>query len=177
MTHDSIGLGEDGPTHQPVEHLAALRAMPNVNILRPADATETLESWEIALKETDKPSILVLTRQGLTPFRTNYEAENKTAKGAYIVKGEADNKKTDIVLIATGSEVEISVQAAEELGKHGVKARVVSAPSLEKFEDMGEKYITEIIGDDSIPKIAIEAGVKFGWERYILSISESLQKI
>jgi transketolase len=164
MTHDSIGLGEDGPTHQPVEHLASLRAMPNINIFRPADATETLECWDIALRETNKPSILVLTRQGLTPFRTKYIQDNKCEKGAYLVN---DITNPDIVIIATGSEVEISMQAADELIKQGIAARVISAPSLEKFEEQGEDYINSLLGDDNLPKIAVEAGVKLGWEKYI----------
>jgi transketolase len=164
MTHDSIGLGEDGPTHQPVEHLAALRCMPNVNVFRPADATETLECWELALKETKKPSILVLTRQGLTPFRTEYVKQNKCELGAYAVNNVPN---PDVVILSTGSEVEISIKAADELKKSDIKARVISIPSIEKFEEQGEEYIENLIGKASIPKIAVEAGVKQGWEKYI----------
>ncbi len=164
MTHDSIGLGEDGPTHQPVEHLASLRAMPNLNVFRPADATETLECWELALKETSKPSILVLTRQGLTPFRTEYIEENKCGRGGYPVN---DAPKPDIVILATGSEVEISSKAASELKKSNIQARVVTIPSVEKLEEQSEEYIENLIGDASVPKIAVEAGVRHGWEKYI----------
>lgn len=164
MTHDSIGLGEDGPTHQPVEHLAALRCMPNINVFRPADATETLECWELALKETETPSVLVLTRQGLTPFRTEYVEENKCSKGAYPLN---DVQNPDIVILASGSEVEISSNAAKTLELDGINARVLSVSSFEKFEAQGEDYIKSLLGDDSVPKIAVEAAAKFGWERYI----------
>lgn len=164
MTHDSIGLGEDGPTHQPVEHLASLRAMPNINVLRPADSVETIECWEIALREKETPSVLVLTRQGLEPARKDYEEDNKCAKGGYVVYG---SENQDITLLASGSEVSLCISTAKELESQGIKAKVVSLPSFEKFEAQGERYIEETIGSPDIPKIAVEAASKFGWEKYI----------
>lgn len=128
MTHDSIGLGEDGPTHQPVEQVASLRAMPNVNVFRPADAVETAEAWELAVLSDNTPSILALSRQGLPTVRKEHSEENKTAKGAYVLR-DSDGDR-DVTLIATGSEVEIALNAAEILADEGVKAAVVSAPCL-----------------------------------------------
>src|SRR5690606_35932002 len=126
MTHDSIGLGEDGPTHQPIEHLASLRAMPNLNVLRPADGVETAECWEIAVRPGDTPSILALTRQGVANLRTTHTGENLCAKGAYVLR-ETPGKR-DITLLATGSEVGLAVDAAEALAEQGVQAAVVSMP-------------------------------------------------
>ncbi len=163
MTHDSIGLGEDGPTHQPIEHLAALRAMPNVHVLRPADATETLECWEIALKTSTTPSVLVLSRQGVPSVRSSYDAENKCAKGAYLLR-ESDN--ATVTLIATGTELELALQAAEELHEKGIAADVVSMPSMELFNAESAAYQDKVLKPHT-HKIAIEAGAQLGWERYI----------
>jgi transketolase len=162
MTHDSIGLGEDGPTHQPVEHLAALRAMPNLNVFRPADAVECAECWEVALTSSDTPSILVLTRQGLPTVRTENVSDNLCAKGAYVLQ-EADGER-DVTLLATGSEIEIAINAAEALGKDGTKAAVVSMPCWEAFEAQDESYRSEVMG--SAPRVAVEAACGFGWDKW-----------
>ncbi len=162
MTHDSIGLGEDGPTHQPVEHLASLRAMPNLNVLRPADAVECAECWEIALTNPKTPSILVLTRQGLATQRTANDTDNLCAKGAYVLR-EADGAR-DVTLLATGSEIEIAVNAAEALGKDGIKAAVVSMPCWELFERQDESYRAKVLGE--APRVAVEAAVGFGWDKW-----------
>jgi transketolase len=162
MTHDSIGLGEDGPTHQPVEHLAALRAMPNLNVFRPADAVECAECWEIALTSPGTPSILVLTRQGLPTLRTENNTDNLCAKGAYVVQ-EADGDR-DVTLLATGSEIEIAVNAAEALGKEGIKAAVVSMPCWELFEAQDEDYRAQVLG--SAPRVGVEAACGFGWDKW-----------
>ena len=164
MTHDSIGLGEDGPTHQPVEHLAALRAIPNLLVLRPADAVETAECWDIALKEKTRPAVMALTRQGLPTLRTEHTPENRTARGAYVLaesEGEAR-----VTLLATGSEVNIAMQARVLLQAQGVAARVVSMPSWELFEEQPASYRETVLGKGTL-KAAIEAALPFGWERYI----------
>jgi transketolase len=163
MTHDSIGLGEDGPTHQPIEHLASLRAIPNLNVFRPADAIETAECWALALSATETPSILALTRQAVpTRLRANVGEENLSAKGAYTVIGEA---KRDVTLIATGSEVGLAVEAAAMLAKDGIKATVVSMPSFELFRRQPEAYRMEVLG--SAPRLAIEAAVAQGWHEWL----------
>ncbi|PCI01957.1 MAG: transketolase [Alphaproteobacteria bacterium] len=164
MTHDSIGLGEDGPTHQPVEHLASLRAMPNLYVFRPCDQTETAECWEMAVNIDDAPSILSLTRQGLEPQRTTYVEDNLSALGAYILD-DCDGEP-DITLFATGSEVEIAAAAKAELDAQGKKVRLVSCPCLELFWDQEGEYIQSLICNNS-RKIAIEAGVRQGWDRII----------
>jgi transketolase len=163
MTHDSIGLGEDGPTHQPVEHLASLRAMPNLLVLRPSDAIETAECWEIALGATTKPSVLALTRQAVpTMLRSKLSSDNLSAKGAYVVSG---GEKRDVTLIATGSEVGLAAEAAGELAKQGISAAVVSMPSFELFRNQPEAYRMEVLG--SAPRIAIEAAVAQGWHEWL----------
>jgi len=164
MTHDSIGLGEDGPTHQPVEHLAALRAMPNLNVFRPADIVETAECWELALKETCTPSILALTRQNLPQLRLGAQSENKSARGAYELV--AANGDAQVSIFATGSEVEIAVAAQKALSENGVKTRVVSVPSFELFARQNEAYRASIIGHAKV-KIGIEAAVRQGWDTLI----------
>ena len=164
MTHDSIGLGEDGPTHQPVEHLAALRAMPNLNVFRPADVVETAECWEIALKETCTPSILALTRQNLPQLRLGAQPENKSARGAYELV--AAGGEAQVSIFATGSEVEIAVAAQKALADKGVKARVVSVPSFEMFARQDESYRASVIGNAKI-KVGIEAAVRQGWDTLI----------
>ena len=163
MTHDSIGLGEDGPTHQPVEHLAALRAIPNLNVLRPADSVECAECWEIALESADRPSVLVLSRQGLPLLRSENTADNLSRNGAYILR-DVDGTR-DITLIATGSEVELAVSAAEQLASENVKAAVVSMPSWELFERLDLAERTRILG--TAPRIGIEAAVEQGWCKWL----------
>lgn len=164
LTHDSIGLGEDGPTHQPVEHLAMLRATPNINVFRPADIIETAECWELALAEKSTPSVLALSRQALPMLRTTDTQENLSARGAYILR-EAKGPR-DITLLATGSEVEIAVQAADKLrAENGVEAAVISMPSWEKFETQTDAYQRRILG--GAPRIAIEAAGRLGWDRWI----------
>jgi transketolase len=164
FTHDSIGVGEDGPTHQPVEHLASLRAMPNLLVLRPADALEVAECWEIALDATGSPSVLALTRDGVAKFRT--EADGKTnlsARGAYLAANAP--AKRDVTLIATGSEVGIALDAAAALAKAGIHAAVVSMPSFELFRKQPAAYQADVLG--IAPRIAIEAGVVMGWHEWL----------
>ncbi|WP_298359241.1 transketolase [Rhodoblastus sp.] len=163
LTHDSIGLGEDGPTHQPVEILPSLRALPNMLVFRPCDAVETSESWAAALAEKSTPSSLALSRQALTPLRTEASGENLTAKGAYVLR-EADGKR-DVTLLATGSEVEIAVAAAHELAMEGIKAAVVSMPCWELFERQSEDYQRQVLG--TAPRVGVEAALRFGWDRWL----------
>ncbi|MDR3474483.1 MAG: transketolase C-terminal domain-containing protein, partial [Devosia sp.] len=163
MTHDSIGLGEDGPTHQPVEHLSSLRTIPDLLILRPADATETLECWQIAIETKDHPSVLALSRQGLPALRTEYVKENLSAKGAYVIAGDKD---ADIVIFGTGSEVAIAVDAQKALAAEGIAAKVVSVPSMELFFRQSEAYRAEVIGKPRA-RVAIEAGVEMSWCRFL----------
>jgi transketolase len=163
FTHDSIGLGEDGPTHQPVEHLATLRALPNLLTFRPADAVETAEAWAAALAEKATPSALALTRQALPALRTEASDENLTAKGAYVLR-ETDGER-DVTLLATGSEVEIAVAAADLLAAQGVKAAVVSMPCWELFERQGEPYRRAVLG--TAPRVGVEAALRFGWDRWL----------
>ena len=163
MTHDSIGLGEDGPTHQPVEHLAALRAIPNLLVLRPADAVETLECWQIALESTDRPAILALSRQNLPTLRMDYVKENLSAKGAYKIAGD---DKADAVIFATGSEVAIAVEALALLKDKGISAKVVSVPSLEIFDAQEDAYKLGVIGTPKA-RVAIEAGIGLSWAKLL----------
>ena len=163
LTHDSIGLGEDGPTHQPVEHLAALRAIPNLLVLRPADAQETLAAWEVALAETNRPSVLALSRQNLAFLPRVAPEQIGTAKGGYCVT-EAKGGKRDLTLLATGSEVELAVKAQLELEKIGIATAVVSIPSFELFRAQPESYRAEVLG--TAPRIAIEAGIRQGWDEW-----------
>ena len=165
MTHDSIGLGEDGPTHQPVEQIASLRAMPNMRVFRPADAVETAEAWQLALERLDGPTVLALSRQNLAQLRTDATAKNKLATGAYELFA-AEGGKAQVSLFASGSEVEIAVNARKLLGEKGVRARVVSVPSLELLLAQDEATQAAIIGTAPI-KIAVEAGVRFGWDAVI----------
>ena len=168
MTHDSIGLGEDGPTHQPVEHLAALRAMPNLLVFRPGDAVETAECWETALRYPETPSVLALTRQGLPQLRLEHTDETLAAKGAYILR-EAAGGSPRVILIATGSEVALAVAAREALEADGIPARVVSMPCQELFAIQPQDYIDAVLGKDfaTVKRVAIEAAVSLGWERYV----------
>jgi len=173
MTHDSIGLGEDGPTHQPVEHLASLRSIPNLNVFRPCDIIETIECWEIALKSKNKPSIICLSRQNLPLIRKEKSSTNRSRKGAYIVK-EFNNKKK-VILMATGSEVQIALKAGEILEKKGIGTRVISLPSWELFEEQDEKYKKKILPKGTI-RIAIEAGVQLGWDKWLYKNSGNQSK-
>ena len=167
LTHDSIGLGEDGPTHQPVEHLASLRAMPNVLTMRPADATETLECWQIALEQKSTPSALALTRQGLPTVRESYTEKNLSARGAYeIASSSGKGGKADVTLLATGSEVHIAIEARQELEEQGITTRVISMPCFELFDCQDESYQSDILGDSPV-RIAVEAAVRLGWDRYL----------
>jgi len=165
MTHDSIGLGEDGPTHQPVEHMASLRAIPNLMTFRPGDVTETMECWQLALKQAARPSVLALTRQGLEPFRTQFEDQNLCARGAYVLDGDAKDA-ADATIFASGSEVAIALGAAALLREAGRSARVVSVPCFELFEEQSDEYKAELLGDSPV-KIAVEAGIRMGWDRFI----------
>lgn len=164
MTHDSIGLGEDGPTHQPVEHLAALRAIPNHLVFRPADATETAECWQVALESHKAPSTLALTRQKLTPVRTEFEEENLSARGAYELLPASD--AAQVTIFASGSEVEIAVKARAMLEERGHPTRVVSVPCFELFDQQDRDYQEAILGNAPV-RIAIEAGIRQGWDRFI----------
>ncbi len=162
MTHDSIGLGEDGPTHQPIEHLAMLRATPNLNVFRPADGIETAECWELAIAAKKTPSILALSRQAVPNLRSD-GPENQSAKGAYVVK--ASEGARDVTLIATGSEVGVAIEAAAALAKNGVSAAVVSMPSFELFRAQPESYRNSVLGE--APRVAIEAGVAQSWYEWL----------
>lgn len=167
FTHDSIGLGEDGPTHQPVEHLASLRATPNVHVYRPADANETAYCWKCAMERDNGPSLLILTRQNLpTLDRSVYTNASETQKGAYIIKKESSDTP-DLILIATGSEVQYALEAAGQLDNDSVSVRVVSMPSWELFEEQSADYRQEILPKEITNRISIEAGSTFGWQKWI----------
>ena len=166
MTHDSIGLGEDGPTHQPVEHLAISRATPNTLVFRPADSIETAEAWELALHSKNAPSVIALTRQGLPTVRTKHKSANLTSKGAYIL-AESQGKR-QVILIASGSEVSLAVTARKILQDEGIGTRVVSMPCMELFEKQDEKYRKRILPGGRHVRIAIEAGVKDSWDKWLL---------
>jgi transketolase len=163
MTHDSIGLGEDGPTHQPVEHLAALRAIPNLLVFRPADAMEAAECWEIALERFKQPSVLALSRQGLPALRTEYSKDNLCLRGAYSIWGDKD---ADVVIFGTGSETQLAVEAAKELTDEGISARAVSVPSMELFEAQSDDYKRTVFGKAKA-RVAIEAGIEMGWSKFL----------
>ncbi|HHE55780.1 MAG TPA: transketolase, partial [Caldithrix abyssi] len=165
FTHDSIGVGEDGPTHQPVEHLAALRATPNVEVFRPADANEVVWGWHLALTQKDRPTALVLTRQNLpTIDRSKYATAKEALKGGYIL-ADAENEP-QVILIATGSEVHLCLQAYEQLTSEGVQVRVVSMPSTTLFERQSEEYREKVLPSSIKKRIVVEAGSSWGWERY-----------
>jgi len=163
MTHDSIGLGEDGPTHQPVEHLASLRAIPNLLVFRPGDAVETVEAWDCALQAQASPSVLCMSRQALPAFRENIGNINLVASGAYVVV-EPEGRR-DVTLIATGSEVSIALEAAKRLAKDGVRAAVVSAPCFDLFRQQPREYREEVLG--RVPRIGVEAAVEGDWARWL----------
>ena len=167
FTHDSIGLGEDGPTHQPIEQLASLRAMPNLIVLRPADANEVTEAWKIIAKFQHNPVALVLTRQAVPTFdRTKYAAASGTARGAYVL-ADAPGGKPDVILMATGSEVSLCVEAYERLKEEGVAARVVSMPSWEIFEQQDAAYKESVLPSSVMARVSVEMAATFGWERYV----------
>jgi transketolase len=167
FTHDSIGLGEDGPTHQPIEQLASLRAMPNLVLLRPADANEVVEAWKVIAQLQHQPVALVLTRQAVPTFdRTKYAAASGTAKGAYIL-ADAPGGKPDVILMATGSEVSLCVEAYERLKEEGVHARVVSMPSWDIFEQQDAAYKESVLPSSVTARVSVEMAATFGWERYV----------
>ncbi|MHC4337181.1 MAG: transketolase-like TK C-terminal-containing protein, partial [Planctomycetota bacterium] len=165
FTHDSVGIGEDGPTHQPVEHFAALRAIPNLIVIRPADANETTQAWKFALEYRDGPIALLFTRQGLPVLNQNkYASAGNVSKGAYVLIG-ADNP--DVLLLATGSEVSIALCAAEGLAANGIKAHVVSMPCWELFEEQNQEYRDSVIPPNVKARVGIEAGVEQGWSKWL----------
>lgn len=167
MTHDSVGLGEDGPTHQPVEHLASLRAMPGITVIRPADANETIEAWKAALKNYAGPSMLVLTRQKLPILdRDEFSSAEGLHKGAYVISPE-EGSTPDVILIGTGSEVHLLTQAQKELKESGTDARVVSMPSWELFEDQSQSYRDEVLPPSVHKRLAVEAGSSLGWHKWV----------
>jgi transketolase len=166
FTHDSIGLGEDGPTHQPVEHLMALRAIPNLTLIRPGDANEAAEAWAACVQRTDGPTALALTRQTLPVLdRTELTTAKGLHRGAYILR-EAGGSP-DVLLIGTGSEVQHALGAAEQLAADGIQAQVVSMPSWELFAEQSETYQRKVLPPDVPARVSIEAGVTQGWERYV----------
>jgi transketolase len=165
FTHDSIGIGEDGPTHQPVEHFAALRAMPNLLVFRPADANETAQAWKYALEHRDGPVALLFTRQGLPVLdQDKYGSAENLSKGAYVLVA-AD--KPDVLLLASGSEVSVALCAAEALAKEGIAAQVVSMPCWKLFEKQSQKYKDSVIPPDVKARVGIEAGVEQGWHKWL----------
>lgn len=174
MTHDSIGLGEDGPTHQPVEHLASLRAMPNVNVLRPGDANEVAYSWKLAIESKDTPTIIVLTRQNIPTFeRDSSNNSSLTEKGAYILS-DSEKSIPDSILIGTGSEVHLAMQAKELLKSKGVDARVVSMPSWELFQKQNSDYIEKVLPSSVTNRVSVEAGSTFGWSKWVGNTGSSI---
>jgi len=167
FTHDSIGLGEDGPTHQPIEQLASLRAMPNMLVLRPGDANEVVEAWKIALQHTHGPVALVLTRQAIPTFdRAKYAPASGVARGAYVL-ADAPGGTPEALLMASGSEVHLCLGAYEMLKAEGIKARVVSMPSWEIFERQDAAYKESVLPAGVTPRVSVEMASPFGWERYV----------
>ena len=166
LTHDSVAVGEDGPTHQPVEHLASLRAIPGLQVIRPADARETAEAWMKALMTDDAPTALLLSRQKL-PILDRIGCDGDLRYGAYVLKDMDRDKDLDLILIGTGSEVHICVEAAQQLAEKGINSRVVSMPSWELFEKAPAPYKERILPGDVKARIAVEAGISMGWERYV----------
>jgi len=167
FTHDSIGLGEDGPTHQPVEQMAQLRGIPSMRVLRPCDANETAEAWKIALRQPHRPTCLVLSRQPLpTLDRGKYAAASGTERGAYVL-ADCASGKPDVILMATGSEVSLCLQAYEQLTGEGVAARVVSMPSWDLFEEQDAAYRDSVLPPSVAGRVAVEQAGPMGWDRYI----------
>jgi len=163
LTHDSIDLGEDGPTHQPVETIASLRAMPNMNVFRPCDVVETAEAWQCVVEAENTPSVLALTRQGRPLQRTQHTETNLTALGGYVLRDTKGER--DVTIIATGSEVSLASEAADALARQGINAAVVSLPCWELFDAQNAAYRNEVLG--TAPRVAVEAAVGMGWEKYI----------
>ncbi|UCC99840.1 MAG: transketolase, partial [Phycisphaerales bacterium] len=165
FTHDSIGLGEDGPTHQPVEHMAALRAIPNLLVIRPADANETAQAWKYTLEHRDGPVALLLTRQGLPVLdQIKYNAAANLSKGAYVLRAA---EKPDVLLLASGSEVSVALCAAEGLTSEGIAAQVVSMPCWELFEVQSQQYKDSVIPPAVKARVGVEAGVEQGWNKWL----------
>ncbi|PNQ76888.1 transketolase [Erythrobacter sp. SAORIC-644] len=170
MTHDSIGLGEDGPTHQPIEHVQSLRMMPNLLVMRPADAVETAECWDIALRQPDRPTVLALSRQNLPQMRTHQLSENMTERGGYRLQAAQAARR--VILIATGSELHVAMECAEKLEADGIGADVVSMVCTQLFDEQDEAYRADILPDvspDEVLRVSIEAGTTFGWDRYTMT--------
>lgn len=164
LTHDSIGLGEDGPTHQPIEHLAALRAIPNLNVFRPADGVEVAECWKLALESKTHPSVIVLTRQNIKPVRLELTSDNLSQRGGYVIR---KSSKRDVSLIATGSEVGLAVDVADSLEKIGVHAAVISIPCTRLFDEQPKEYRDSVLGNSQTLRVVIEAASPFGWDHYV----------
>jgi transketolase len=174
FTHDSIGVGEDGPTHQPVEQLASMRAIPGLITLRPADANEVVEAWRVIMQLRHEPAALALSRQALpTLDRTKYAAASGVAKGAYVL-ADAAGGKPDVILMATGSEVSLCVQAYEQLTTEGIKARVVSMPSWELFDHQDAAYRESVLPAGVTARVSVEQGTTFGWSRYVGSTGTTI---
>jgi transketolase len=167
FTHDSIGLGEDGPTHQPIEHLASLRAIPGLTVIRPGDANETAEAWRYALEQKDGPIALALTRQNLpTLDRSAYPPAGNLSRGAYVLS-DSEGKRADVILIASGSEVHVALEGAQKLREKGINARVVNMASWELFDKQPDDYRNEVLPPEITARVAIETGVPQGWDRYV----------
>ena len=164
FTHDSFYVGEDGPTHQPIEQLASLRSVPNLNVFRPADTIETFECWELALTNNNSPSIIALSRQKINPVRKKYESENKCASGAYEIL--RTNKEIELTILATGSEVNLAIEISHKLATQNIYSKVISVPSLELFNLQSKQY-KKVIMNETKHKISIEAGVTEPWKKYI----------
>jgi transketolase len=162
MTHDSIGVGEDGPTHQPIEQLAAMRAMPGLLLMRPCDGVETAECWQIALQNSRRPSLIAFSRQEVPTARVNHVAENLSARGAYELVGEAN---AQVTFLSSGSEISLALAARDLLAKDGIASRIVSMPCWDLFEEQDEAWREKLLG--GLPRVAIEAAARFGWDRYI----------
>jgi transketolase len=168
LTHDSIGVGEDGPTHQPIEHLAACRAIPRMLVLRPADANEAAYAWQIALEQTNRPVLLILTRQDLpTLDRTKFAPADGTTRGGYVLADAGSKGLLDVIVMATGSEVQLAVAAHEKLVADGIHSRVVSLPSFELFDEQPAAYRNEVLPPQVTARIAVEAGVRQCWDKYL----------
>jgi transketolase len=177
FTHDSIGLGEDGPTHQPIEQLAGLRAMPNMVVLRPGDANEVVEAYKIAVQQRHTPTTLVLTRQAVPTYdRTKFAPASGVARGAYVL-ADAEGGKPDVILIGTGSEVHLCVEAYEKLKAEGIKARVVSMPSWELFEGQDAAYKESVLPASVTARVSVEMAATFGWDWSIRSAERRAEEI
>jgi transketolase len=167
LTHDSIGVGEDGPTHQPIEHLAIARATPGLITLRPADANEVVEAWKLVMQLQHQPALLVLTRQAVPTFdRARFASAAGLARGAYVLAKE-QGARPDVLLLATGSEVSLCVEAFDQLAKEGIQARVVSLPSWELFEKQDRAYRDSVLPPEVKARVSVEMAATFGWERYV----------